>query len=423
MSAASRAASPASRQFSRAPEELRVVLLEGIHDSAVDAFTNAGFAQIERHPKALEGDALLQAVQHATFLGIRSRTRLTPEVFAAAPQLRAVGCFCIGTNQVDLTAARAAGVPVFNAPFSNTRSVAELVIAEAILLLRGIPAKNASAHRGGWQKSASGSYEVRGKHLGIVGYGHIGSQVGVLAEAMGMRVFYYDVSAQLSLGNATPVRSLRALLQISDVVTLHVPGTPDTAGLIGATELADMRSGAALINASRGNVVDIGALADALAAERLCGAALDVFPIEPKSNHDTFESPLRQFDNVLLTPHVGGSTQEAQESIGVEVADKLVRYQANGSTVSAVNFPEVSLPVHRGTYRLLHIHRNQPGVLAEINQVFSERGINISGEYLQTDDVIGYVAVDFDISDEFDTARLERLKGIDGTLSVRIQER
>ena len=412
-----------ARKFSRAPDELKVVLFEGIHDTAVETLEAGGFSRIERHAKALSGQALLDAVSGAHFIGIRSRTQFTEEVARAATELRALGCFCIGTNQVDLVAARERGVPVFNAPFSNTRSVAELVLAEAIMLLRGIPAKNAAAHRGDWQKSASGSFEVRGKQLGIVGYGHIGSQVGVLAEALGMRVFYYDTSAKLSMGNATPVPTLASLLSLSDVVTLHVPESPDTVRMIGRAELAQMRAGAALINASRGTVIDIDALAEALNEERLCGAALDVFPVEPKSNADAFESPLRRFDNVILTPHVGGSTEEAQESIGVEVADKLIRFQENGSTVSAVNFPEVSLPPHRGTYRLLHIHRNQPGVLAKINRVFSEGGINISGEYLQTDDVLGYVTVDFDISSDFDLAKLDALKRIDGTLRARIVEK
>lgn len=411
---------PAEPHFSRPTGELRVVLLEGVHDTAVQALDDGGFISIERHPKALEGDALIEAVRGAHFVGIRSRTRLSAEVLAGAPDLRAVGCFCIGTNQVDLVAARELGVPVFNAPFSNTRSVAELVIAESVLLMRDIPSKNANAHRGEWQKSAAGSFEARGKHLGIIGYGHIGSQVGVLAESMGMRVFYYDTNAKLAMGNATPVRSLNALLKISDVVTLHVPGGSETERMICAAEFAQMRDGAAIINASRGTVIDIDAMVEALDSGRLRGAALDVFPTEPKSNADPFESPLRRFDNVILTPHVGGSTEEAQESIGVEVAEKLVRFQRNGSTLSAVNFPEVSLPQHGGTYRLLHIHRNVPGVLAKINQVFSGSGINISGEYLQTDDHLGYVVVDFNISDDFDLSKLEELKNIEGTLRARI---
>lgn len=408
------------QSFSRVTGELSVVLFEGIHDSAVQALVDGGFANITRYPKALEGDELKAAVAGAHFVGIRSRTRLTDEVLASAPELRTVGCFCIGTNQVDLNAARDRGIPVFNAPFSNTRSVAELVIAEAVFLLRDIPSKNARAHRGEWQKSASGSFEVRGKHLGIVGYGHIGSQVGVLAEAMGMRVFYHDTSAKLAMGNATPVRSLHALLAQSDVVTMHVPEAADTVEMIGAAEFAQMRDGAAIINASRGTVIDIDAMVEALRGGRLRGAALDVFPTEPRSNADPFESPLREFDNVILTPHVGGSTEEAQESIGVEVAEKLVRFQRNGTTLSAVNFPDVSLPQHRGTYRLLHIHRNQPGVMARINRVFSDSGINISGQNLQTDDYLGYVVVDFDFSEDFDRSKLDELKNIDGTLRARI---
>jgi D-3-phosphoglycerate dehydrogenase len=417
------ARTPSGARFSRPTAELKLVLLEGIHDSAVAALAYGGFARIERHAAALEGDALHAAVRGAHYLGIRSRTRVTETVLDAAPELRAIGCFCIGTNQVDVVSARARGVPVFNAPFSNTRSVAELVLAEAILLLRDIPRKNASAHRGEWLKSASGAFEVRGKHLGIVGYGHIGTQVGVLAEALGMRVFYHDIGSKLALGNATPARSLPALLEQADVVTLHVPEAADTRGMIGARELAHMRDGAALINASRGTVVDIDALVAALESGKLRGAALDVFPSEPSSNEEAFESPLRRFDNVILTPHVGGSTEEAQESIGVEVAQKLVRFQADGSTTSAVNFPAVALPPHQGTHRLLHIHRNQPGVLAKVNSVFSGAGINIAGEFLQTDDQVGYVVVDFDVSEGFDIAKLDELKRIDGTLRARILSR
>ncbi|MDX1433280.1 MAG: phosphoglycerate dehydrogenase, partial [Gammaproteobacteria bacterium] len=316
----------APARFSRPTRELRLLLLEGIHDNAVDVLENAGFRDIDRLRTALSGVALAERLEGVQYLGIRSRTRVSADVIAAAPELRAIGCFCIGTNQVDLEAARERGIPVFNAPFSNTRSVAELVVAEAIMLLRDVPRKNANAHRGRWLKSAAGAYEVRGKILGIVGYGHIGTQVGLLAEALGMRVFFYDVQAKLALGNATPVRSLNALLGMCDVVTLHVPESPDTVDLIDARAIAAMRQGAALINASRGSVVDIGALVEALDAEHLRGAALDVFPAEPSSNEDEFESPLRGFDNVLITPHVGGSTEEAQQSIGIEVAEKLVRF-------------------------------------------------------------------------------------------------
>ena len=407
-------------QFSRPRKEINVLLLEGIHQSAADTLLEAGYAQVVQRDGALPEEEILQSVRDTHYLGIRSRTQVNERVLDASPQLRAICCFCIGTNQVDLTAARARGIPVFNAPFSNTRSVAELVLAEAILLLRDIPRKSALAHQGQWMKSATGAFEVRGKSLGIVGYGHIGTQVGLLAEALGMRVFFYDIETKLALGNATPVRSLAALLHTADVVTLHVPESPDTRNMMDHGAFAKMKHGAAFINASRGTVVDIGALVEALQARRLCGAAVDVFPEEPKSNQDEFISPLRGLDSVLLTPHVGGSTQEAQQSIGVEVAEKLIKYDGNGSTVAAVNFPQVSLPPHAGTYRLLHIHRNQPGVLAELNAVFSQSGVNISGQYLQTDDQIGYVVIDFEAADGFDAERLEELKHVDGTLRARI---
>ena len=409
-----------SVRFSRPKAEAKILLLEGVNATAVSALEDSGFARIEEERGALSPDALAKRIHDIHYLGIRSGTRITPGVLDAAQELRAIGCFCIGTNQVDVSYAQHLGIPVFNAPFSNTRSVAELVLAESILLMRDIPAKNARAHRGVWEKSASGSFEIRGKHLGVVGYGHIGTQVGLLAEAVGMRVFFYDTSAKLALGNATPVSSLHALLEMSDVVTLHVPAAADTVGMIGAAELARMKQGASLINASRGTVVDIEALTAALDAGHLKGAALDVFPVEPRTNTEPFQSPLTHYDNVLLTPHVGGSTEEAQGSIGLEVSEKLIRFHDDGSTMSAVNFPEVSLPPHRGTYRLLHIHRNQPGVLSAVNRVFSTRGINISGEFLQTNDTIGYVVVDFDFTDDFDIAELEALKRLPGTLRARI---
>ena len=414
---------PETPRFSRPAAAMKLLLLEGIHDSAVAALRESGFDAIDRRAGAMSEDELVHRIADTQFLGIRSRTHISGRVLDAAADLRAIGCFCIGTNQVDLDAARERGIPVFNAPFSNTRSVAELVLAEAVLLLRDIPRKNAEAHRGVWRKSATGAFEVRGKKLGIVGYGHIGTQVGLLAEAIGMQVFFYDIETKLALGNATPVKSLGRMLQDCDVVTLHVPESPDTFNLIGADQLALMRPAAALINASRGTVVDIEALAGALDSGAIRGAAVDVFPEEPKTNEDEFSSPLRRFDNVLLTPHVGGSTEEAQLSIGIEVAEKLIKFHGNGSTVSAVNFPQVSLPPHLGTYRLLHIHRNQPGVLAQVNAVFSEGGINIEGQYLQTDDKIGYVVIDFDIEEGFETARLERLKQIPGTLRARILTR
>jgi D-3-phosphoglycerate dehydrogenase len=332
-----------------------------------------------------------------------------------------VGCFCIGTNQVDLDAAQERGIPVFNAPFSNTRSVAELVLAEIVLLLRGIPHRNAMAHRGVWVKSAAGSYEVRGKTLGIVGYGHIGTQVGLLAESLGMHVIYYDIETKLALGNARSAGSLDALLEAADVVTLHVPETPQTHRMIGRPQLARMKPGAQFINASRGTVVDIDALVEALQSKHLGGAGMDVFPVEPKSAGEEFVSPLRGMDNVLLTPHVGGSTEEAQLNIGTEVAEKLIKYSNNGSTLSAVNFPEVSLPEHPGQHRLLHIHHNQPGVLSAINAIFSEQKINVAGQYLQTNPKIGYVVIDVETHEPGASLQIKRrLEAVTGTIRTRI---
>jgi D-3-phosphoglycerate dehydrogenase len=401
--------------------KIKILLLEGIHPTAVEAFRSDGYTDIEYHPKSLSELALLEAIRDAYFVGIRSATELTGEIIDNAPRLTGIGCFCIGTNQVDLETAQLRGIPVFNAPFSNTRSVAELVLAEIILLMRGIPERNASAHRGGWVKTATGSREARGKSLGIVGYGHIGTQVGLLAESLGMQVFFYDTETKLALGNAHPVASLDSLLELADVVTLHVPETPLTAGMITAERLARMKPGARLINASRGTVVDIDALVDALESKHLSGAAIDVFPSEPKTAADEFVSPLRGFDNVLLTPHVGGSTEEAQQNIGIEVAEKLIKYSNNGSTLSAVNFPEVSLPEHPGKHRLLHIHRNQPGVLSAINAIFSEQRINIVGEYLQTNAKIGYVVIDVETDERAEALELKhRLDDVDGTLRTRI---
>jgi D-3-phosphoglycerate dehydrogenase len=373
------------------------------------------------HAKSLAGDSLTEALKGAYFAGIRSATQLTADVLERAPKLIGVGCFCIGTNQVDLECARKRGIPVFNAPFSNTRSVAELVLAEIVLLLRGIPERNAAAHRGEWLKTATGAREVRGKKLGIVGYGHIGTQIGVLAESVGMQASYYDIETKLALGNARAVASLDELLAGSDVVTLHVPETPETEGMIGADQLARMKPGAKLINASRGKVVDIDALAAALRTKQIGGAALDVFPSEPKGAGDLFVSPLREFDNVILTPHVGGSTEEAQANIGIEVAGKLIKYSDNGSTLTAVNFPQVSLPEHPGKHRLLHIHRNQPGVLSQINAVFSRYDVNIAGQYLQTDAAIGYVVIDVEMQKTSATRRLKaELDNVPGTIRSRV---
>nr|MBP6618471.1 phosphoglycerate dehydrogenase [Burkholderiaceae bacterium] len=330
--------------------KIKFLMLEGIHASAIEALRAAGYSQIETLPKALQGEELKAKLADVHFLGIRSQSKLTADVLSAAPKLVAVGCFCIGTNQVDLNAARERGVAVFNAPYSNTRSVAELVLAEAILLLRGIPAKNALVHRGGWMKSAIHSHEIRGKTLGIVGYGSIGTQLSVLAEGLGMHVAFYDVVSKLPLGNARQVPKLHDLLAQSDIVSLHVPELPSTQWMIGPAEIAAMKQGGILINAARGTVVDIDALAEGIKSEKLWGAAVDVFPVEPGSNNEEFQSPLRGLDNVILTPHIGGSTMEAQANIGGEVAEKLVKYSDNGTSISSVNFPEVALPAHPGKH-------------------------------------------------------------------------
>jgi D-3-phosphoglycerate dehydrogenase / 2-oxoglutarate reductase len=407
-------------QTSYPRQDIKVLLLEGVSASAVESFQRAGYSHVELHATALPEAELKARIADAHIVGIRSRTQLSEAVLAQAKRLIAVGCFCIGTNQVDLTAARKLGVPVFNAPYSNTRSVAELVIAEAIMLLRGIPQKNALCHRGGWTKSASGSFETRDKVLGIVGYGHIGTQVGVLAEGLGMRVIFHDIETKLSLGNARAVSSLDELLERADVVTLHVPETPATQMMIKREQLAKMRAGAMLINASRGTVVDIDALAAALRDGHLAGAAVDVFPVEPKGNDDAFVSPLLGMDNVILTPHIGGSTLEAQDNIGIEVASKLIRYSDNGSTLSAVNFPEATLPEHPHSRRLLHIHRNVPGMLSRINELFSAGNINIDAQFLQTDAEVGYVVIDVTADAAQATALKEKLAAIPGTLRTRV---
>ena len=398
--------------------KIKFLLLEGVHQSAVDVLHAAGYTNIEYHKKALDGDELKNAIKDAHFIGIRSRTFLTEEVLAHANKLIAIGCFCIGTNQVNLEAAKARGIPVFNAPFSNTRSVAELVLGEILLLMRNIPQANAEVHRGIWNKSAVGSHEVRGKKLGIIGYGHIGSQLSIVAEALGMHVYFYDIENKLPLGNAQQVRTLEDLLSSCDIISLHVPENASTKNLISAERIAQLKQDSILINAARGTVVDIDALAEALEKGHIRGAAIDVFPEEPASINEEFFSPLRRFDNVLLTPHIGGSTAEAQENIGSEVAGKFVKYSDNGSTLSSVNFPEVSLPEHIGTKRLLHIHENRPGILTKLNQIFVEANINIAAQYLQTDPKIGYVVVDVEAEDSNNL--LAKLKEIDGTIRARV---
>ena len=406
------------KKYSLEKDKIKVILLEGIHNSAADFFKANGYKNIESFTSALDDALLKEKIKSANIIGIRSRTQLTKEMLSNAGKLLAVGCFSIGTNQVDGHAARLLGIPVFNAPFSNTRSVAELVIAEAILLMRNIPVKNAAAHRGKWLKSATNCFEVRDKNLGIVGYGHIGSQVSILAEALGMNVYYYDIVKKLSLGKAIACSSLEELLSVSHIVTLHVPETPLTMNMIGENELSLMRNGACLVNASRGSVVNIQALTGALKSGYLLGAALDVFPEEPASNGEPFISELQQFDNVILSPHVGGSTVEAQENIGTEVAEKLVKYSDTGATIGATNFVQISLQPNNNAQRFLHIHKNEPGILKEVNYVFTSKGINIAGEYLQTDPEIGYVIVDTESC--LGSAILDELKAIEGTIRVRM---
>lgn len=397
--------------------KIKFLLLEGVHQNALDVLQAAGYTNIEYHKKALDGEELINAIKDAHFVGLRSRTYLTKEVLSHAKNLVSIGCFCIGTNQVDLKEAKRLGIPVFNAPFSNTRSVAELVLAEIILLMRQVPKANAEVHRGVWNKSAAGSNEVRGKKLGIVGYGHIGSQLSVMAESIGMQVYFYDIENKLPLGNAQQIASLNELLAGCDAISLHVPENASTKNLMNADRIAQLKEDSVLINAARGTVVDIDALAARLAQGTLRGAAIDVFPEEPASINDPFESPLRQFDNVILTPHIGGSTAEAQANIGTEVANKFVKYAENGSTLSAVNFPEVSLPIlHSDAKRLLHIHENRPGILNKINQVFVDGNVNIAGQYLQTDPNIGYVVIDVELDDASEA--LERLQQIDGTIKA-----
>ena len=376
-------------------DQIKFLLLENVHQSAHDLIRSEGFA-LEAVPRSLKEDELAQKLRDVHVLGIRSKTQVTARALAEARRLLSVGCFCIGTNQVDLAAANGRGVPVFNAPFSNTRSVAELIICEVIALARQLGDRSREVHEGRWRKAAAGSFEVRGKTLGVIGYGHIGSQVGVLAEALGMRVIFYDHTSKLPMGNNHACASLAELLAAADFVTLHVPATPQTEKMIGASELALMRAGSYLLNASRGSVVDLPALAEALRSGHLSGASVDVYPDEPESNSDGFATPLRGLPNVLLTPHVAGSTIEAQEAIGREVATSLIKFVNAGATTGAVNFPQVEVPQARGAHRILNAHRNVPGVLRDINRIVSEKGANIQAQVLATDPNIGYLVMDLD---------------------------
>ena len=399
-------------------EKIKIVLLEDIHSDAVAVFQEAGYKNIVHHKTALSEEALVKALKGTHILGIRSKSQITEHFLKHADKLLTIGCFCIGTNQVDLRAAGAVGISVFNSPYSNTRSVAELVIGEAILLMRQIIIKNDALHKGVWEKTASSATEIRGKTIGIVGYGHIGSQVSVLAENMGMRVLYYDIENKLPLGNAQPVRTLNELLAKSDVITFHVPETKATHHLLNAKNIQHISESAVVLNLSRGNVVDLDVLQKAVAQKKIKGVAIDVYPHEPLSNHDSFHSPLQNMPNVILTPHIGGSTVEAQARIGSEVALKLVSFLESGNTTGSHSLPELSLPQQENRHRILHIHRNKPGVLSKITTILSENKINISAQYLQTKNEIGYAV--FDVDKKTSQQAIKKLEEIDETIKSRI---
>ncbi|TCJ19014.1 phosphoglycerate dehydrogenase [Flaviaesturariibacter flavus] len=399
-------------------EKINILLLENVSDVAVANFRRAGYTNVRKLTRALPEEELVQELRQCHLLGIRSKTQLTERALDAARHLHAVGAFCIGVNQVDLRAATDRGIAVFNAPYSNTRSVAELVIGAAIMLIRRVPDKNRAAHEGIWLKEAAGAFELRGKTLGIIGYGNIGSQVSVLAEALGMKVLFYDIETKLPLGNATDARSLKALLGAADVVTVHVPETDQTRNLINKTNLKWFREGAILINYARGEVIDLPALRKALESGAIGGAAVDVFPVEPEKNGDRFQTPLQGLPNVLLTPHIGGSTEEAQVNIGEDVSNKLLQYLEKGISLGSHTVPALALPPQEGAHRILHIHRNQPGVLGAINSELSKARINIVGQYLKTNERIGYVVVDVDKQLSARAAGL--LKEVPGTVKVRL---
>lgn len=407
------------KSYSLSKEKIKVLLLEGPHENAIKLFNNNDYSNLKLIKSSLDEKELIEIIKDVHIIGIRSRTNLTAEILRHANKLIAIGCYSIGTNQVDLHTAKMKGIPVFNAPFSNTRSVAELVISEIIFLIRNIAEKNYFAHSGKWIKDASNSYEVRGKNIGIIGYGHIGSQVSILAENLGMNVFYYDIVNKLSLGNAKSCNSLNELLEISDVVTLHVPETELTKNMIDYDKLKRMKKGSYLINTSRGTVVNIPDLSKAIEEKHIAGAAIDVFPKEPVSNKESFVSELQKFQNVILTPHIGGSTSEAQANIALEVSDKLVKYCDVGSTIGATNFVEISLEPNYEKRRYLHIHKNQPGVLNKITKVFTSRKLNIASQFLQTDPYIGYVIIDID-SKEHSKDILRELKSIPETIKTRM---
>ena len=399
-------------------ERIKILLLENVSDVAVKNFLRNGYTQVEKLTKALPEEELIKAVKDAHLLGIRSKSKITPAVLEAAEKLQAIGCFCIGVNQVNLASATDHGVAVFNAPYSNTRSVAELVMGAAILLIRRIPDKNIAAHKGVWLKESSGSYELRGKTLGIIGYGNIGSQVSVLAEALGMKVIFYDIETKLPLGNATDVRSLKDVLSKADVVTLHVPETAQTKNLINKSNLKYFKKGSILINYARGEVIELNELRKYIESGQIAGAAIDVFPVEPEKNGGHFESPMQNLPNVILTPHIGGSTEEAQQNIGEDVSNKLLSYLDKGISLGSHTVPALALPPQEGSHRILHIHKNVPGVLSDINSALSQNKINIVGQYLKTNDSIGYVVVDVD--KQLSKRATQLLKEVPNTIKVRL---
>lgn len=399
-------------------EKINILLLENISEQAVQNFKKAGYTSIKRIGGALPEKELIKEVKEAHLLGIRSKSQITPAVLNAAGKLQAIGCFCIGVNQVNLNQATANGVSVFNAPYSNTRSVAELVIGLSVMLIRRIPDKNKAAHEGTWLKESKGSYELRGKTLGIIGYGNIGAQVSVLAEALGMKVIFYDIATRLPLGNAQSRKSMKEVLQEADIVTLHVPETAQTKNLISATVFKHFKKGSILINYARGQVVDLDALALALQNNQLSGAAIDVYPVEPEKNGDAFHTPLQNLPNVILTPHIGGSTEEAQTNIGEDVSLKLINFLETGITTGSHTVPELALPLQEGAHRILHIHKNVPGVLSQINTQLSSHHINILAQYLKTNDEIGYVVLD--VNKNLSKEAMSLLKSIKETIKVRV---
>ncbi|GGH69295.1 D-3-phosphoglycerate dehydrogenase [Filimonas zeae] len=407
-----------SQATSYPKEKIKILFLENISDKAVNRFKDNGYVNVKKVSGALSEEELIKEIKDVHLLGIRSKTKVTENVLAHASKLQAIGCFCIGVNQVDLAAATQHGVVVFNAPYSNTRSVAELVIGLSIMLIRRIPDKNTAAHNGIWLKDAKGSFELRGKTLGIIGYGNIGTQVSVMAEMLGMKVLFYDVETKLPLGNATAAKSIKEVVSGADVVSLHVPETEATKNLIDADIIKAFKKGGILINYARGEVVDLEALAEALKAGDINGAAIDVYPWEPEKNGDKFESPLQGLSNVILTPHIGGSTEEAQQNIGDDVSNKLYQYLEKGITNGSHTLPGISLPAIAGAHRILHIHKNVPGVLSAINTQLSQNNINILGQYLKTNDEIGYVVLDVD--NKLSSQAVELLKEVKGTIKVRM---